>query len=102
MVEDRRTALFMLLAPLAYPNRLSDLAMKFGWPVERVSHMSTLVQQLIHERWKHLLDWDPICLTPEKLAQYTYTIEHKAAPIGTVWGFIDGTIQGIACPTRWQ
>lgn len=25
----------MLLGRLAYPNRLSDLALKFGWPVVR-------------------------------------------------------------------
>jgi len=30
IVEDSRTALCMLLARLAYPNRLSDMAMKFG------------------------------------------------------------------------
>jgi len=44
IVEDSRTALCMLLARLAYPNRLSDMAMKFGWSVERISRISTTVQ----------------------------------------------------------
>ncbi|RPA89080.1 hypothetical protein L873DRAFT_1832100 [Choiromyces venosus 120613-1] len=83
----------MLLAHLAYPNRLSDLAMKFGY---------TTVQSFIHSKWKHLLEWDHVRLTPERLAQYARTIERKGAPTGTVWGFIDGTIRAIARPTRRQ
>ena len=102
IVEDRRTALCMLLARLAYPNRLSDLAMKFGWSVERISRISATTQELIHSRWRHLLDWDRVRLTPEKLLEYAQAVERKGAPIGTVWGFIDGTIRGIARPTRHQ
>ena len=92
----------MLLGRLAYPNRLSDLALKFGWPVERVSRIGAAVQEIIHLRWKHLLIWDAVRLTPEKLSQYAHTIERKGAPIATVWGFIDGTIRAIARPTRRQ
>ncbi|RPA99176.1 hypothetical protein L873DRAFT_1835526 [Choiromyces venosus 120613-1] len=64
----------MLLAHLAYPNRLSDLAMKFG---------CTTVQSFIHSKLKHLLEWDHVRLTPERLAQYARTIERKRALIGT-------------------
>jgi len=102
IVEDRRTALCMLLARLAYPNRLGDLAMKFGWSVERISRISSTTQELVHTRWRHLLDWDRVRLTPEKLLQYAQAVERKGAPIGTVWGFIDGTIRGIARPTCRQ
>jgi len=102
IVEESRTGLCMLLARLAYPNRLSDLGMKFGWPVERVSRISTTVQALIYSKWKHLLEWDTIRLTPEKLLQYAQAIERKGAPIQTVWGFIDGTIRAIARPSRRQ
>ncbi|RPA93138.1 hypothetical protein L873DRAFT_1855933, partial [Choiromyces venosus 120613-1] len=102
IVEDSRTALCMLLGQLGYLDRLSDLTLKFGWPVERVSCISSMVQEIIHSRWKHLLIWDAIWLTPEKLVQYAHTIKIKGAPIGIVWGFIDGTIRAIACQTRWQ
>ncbi|KAG0640996.1 hypothetical protein HOY80DRAFT_855296, partial [Tuber brumale] len=102
IIEDRRTALCMLLARLAYPNRLSDLAMKFGWSVERISRISTTVQSIIHCKWQHLLEWDHRRLTPERLSQYARAIERKEAPIATVWGFIDGTIRAIARPTRRQ
>lgn len=37
IIENSRTAPCMLLGHLAYPNQLSDLAMKFGWPVEHIS-----------------------------------------------------------------
>ena len=44
-----------------------------------------------------MLVWDEIRLTSEKLVvQYAHTIERKGVPIGTVWGFIDGTIRAIA------
>ena len=92
----------MLLGCLAYLNRLSDLAMKFGWSVERISHISTTVQFIIHERWKHLLEWDQERLTPARLLEYAQMIERKGATIGTVWGFLDGTIRAIARPTRRQ
>jgi len=92
----------MLLARLAYPNRLSDLAMKFGWSVERISHISASVQSFIHSQWKHLLEWDAVRLTPAKLFQYANAVRRKGAPIGTVWGFIEGTIQAIVRPSRRQ
>jgi len=50
IVEDSRTGLWMLLARLAYPNRLSDLAMQFGWSDERISCISTRVQSFLHSR----------------------------------------------------
>lgn len=102
ITEDPRTALCMLLARLAYPNRLCDLALKFGWSVERVSRISTETQRIIHDRWEHLLCWDAERLTPERLVKYAQAIQQKGAPIGTVWGFIDGTIRGIARPTYHQ
>lgn len=100
--EDRRTALCMLLARLAYPNRLSDLWFKYGWSPERVSRISTSVQSFIHDRWYHLLDFDATRLTPSKLEQYARAIHTKGAPLNSVWGFIDGTIRAIARPTRRQ
>ena len=48
----------------------------------------------------HLLEWDHVRLTPEKLAQYARTIERKGVPIGIVWGFVDGKIRAIARPTQ--
>ena len=50
IVEDGRTALCMLLARLAYPNRLKDMAMKFGWSVEPISRTSTTIQSFIHSK----------------------------------------------------
>ncbi|RPB00188.1 hypothetical protein L873DRAFT_1901969 [Choiromyces venosus 120613-1] len=102
IIEDSRTGLCMLLARLAYPNRLSNLAMKFGWSIEHISRISTTIQSFLHSKWKHLLEWDVIRLTPEKLAQYTHAIERKGTPIGTVWGFIDRTIHAIAQPSHRQ
>lgn len=92
----------MLLARLAYPNRLSDLWFKYGWSPDRVSRISTSVQRFIHNRWYQLLDFDEVRLTPSTLEDYAHAIQVNGAPIDTVWGFIDGTIRAIARPTRRQ
>jgi len=84
ILRESRIVLCMLLARLEYPNRLSDLAMKFGWPVERISRISTTVQAFIYSKWKYLLEWDTIRLTLEKLLQYAEAVERKGAPIRTV------------------
>src|SRR4051794_10887805 len=51
--EDRITALCMTLARLAYPTRLADYHLMFGWRPERVSRISRETQSIIYERWKH-------------------------------------------------
>lgn len=102
IVEDRVVAMCMLLARLAYPNRLSDLWFKYGWSPERVSRISSTVQLMIHDRWHHLLQFDSARLTPEKLEQYARAVHAKGAPLDSVWGFIDGTVRAIARPVRHQ
>lgn len=92
----------MMLARLAYPNRLCDMWFKYGWSPERISRVSATIQQFIHDRWYHLLDFDEVRLTPAKLEEYALAIHNKGAPIRTVWGFIDGTVRAIARPVRHQ
>jgi len=52
-------------------------------------------------RWKFVLDFDETQVTPEKLEAYALSIHIKNnCPLKTCWGFVDGTIQGIARPVR--
>ncbi|KAI5839995.1 hypothetical protein DFP73DRAFT_597837 [Morchella snyderi] len=82
--EDSHTALCMMLARLAYPNRICDMWFKYGWSPERISRVSATIQQFIHDRWYHLLDFDEVRLTPAKLEEYALAIHSKGAPIRTV------------------
>lgn len=103
IIQDPIVGLCMLLNRLAYPNRLADQAMKFGWRVERVSEITNVLLDFIVQRWKHLLDFDSQRLTPQKLSQYAHAIHQKnECPLSTCWGFVDGTIRGIARPVRRQ
>ena len=61
--EDRITALYMTLARLAYPTRLADYHLMFGWRPEQVSQISQETQSIIYEQWKHLLYFDEQRLT---------------------------------------
>jgi len=53
--QDARTGLCILLARLAHPNRLSAMALKFGWRVERVSQITNT---LLEQKWRFLLEFN--------------------------------------------
>jgi len=92
----------MLLARLAWPHRLSDMHLQFGWKPERVSRITNTLLHFIFDRWKHLLHFDSERLTPERLAMYSIAIKEKNAPLDTCWGFVDGTLRPIARPIYGQ
>ncbi|KAJ3534442.1 hypothetical protein NMY22_g6924 [Coprinellus aureogranulatus] len=100
--EDRVTALCMLLRRLSYPLRLADVELLLGWEKTRFSRMTRLVASIIFKRWKHLLRFNPVRLTPEKLAEFGRAIKAKGAPMDCVVGFIDGTLQKIGRPSSNQ
>jgi len=81
IVEDNFTALCMVLARLAYPVRLSELQMMFGWKPERVSQIINCTMEIIHNTWKHLLEFDHVRMTPYKLEEYASAIRQQNAPL---------------------
>ncbi|RPB00026.1 hypothetical protein L873DRAFT_1903030 [Choiromyces venosus 120613-1] len=68
----------MLLTRLAWPHRLSDIYLQFGWKPE-----------YIYDCWHYLLSFDTM---------YSVAIKEKNAPLESCWGFIDRTLRPIACP----
>jgi hypothetical protein len=102
IVEDKITALYMLLARLACPNWLADLRLKFGWKPERISRIVKELLQFIHETLGHLLVFDAERLTPQRLSAFTIAIRERNAPLETCFGFVDGTLQEIARPIYGQ
>ena len=100
--EDRVTGLCMLLRRLAFPIRLIDVELEYGWERSRFSRMTRHVALLIFTRWKHLLRFDPTRLTPTKLAEFARAIADKGAPLDLVAALIDGTLQKNARPLNNQ
>ncbi|KIJ43670.1 hypothetical protein M422DRAFT_169591 [Sphaerobolus stellatus SS14] len=92
----------MLLRRLAYPTRLSDVEMQFGWERSRFSRITQQTAMYIWTRWKHLLRFDPTRLTREKLAFFARVFKAKGSPLDFIVGLIDGTLQENARPVRNQ
>ncbi|KIO20073.1 hypothetical protein M407DRAFT_81945, partial [Tulasnella calospora MUT 4182] len=102
VVEDRVTALAMLLRHLAYPARRVDVELMFGWERSRFSRICNTTASFIYHRWRHLLRFDPTRLTPKKLQEYATAISTKCGFEVPVWGFIDGTLRKVARPIQNQ
>ncbi|KIJ47934.1 hypothetical protein M422DRAFT_98781, partial [Sphaerobolus stellatus SS14] len=100
--EDRITALCMLLRRLASPTRLIDLEMQFGWEKSRFSRITHLTAGFLWKRWKHLLCFDPTCLTCEKLSSFAQAFKTKGALMDCIAALVDGTLQKNATPVRNQ
>lgn len=99
---DSMTALAMLLRRLAYPARLVDIELGFGWEATRFSRITRTLAYYIVRRWRHILKFDSRRLTPHRLATFAQAIHLKGAPLHNCWGFIDGTLRAIARPIRNQ
>lgn len=100
--EERVTALCMLLRRLAYPIRLGDVALFFGWESTRYSRITRVTALLLWHRWKHLLRFDPTRLSPSKLETFASFVYLKGAPLDVVAAFLDGTLRKNARPIRNQ
>ena len=92
----------MLLQRLAYPSRLSDIYMQFGWERTRFSRITRATAAALYDRWKHLLRFDPSRLTPEKLGYFGHVMKEKGCPLDVVVAIIDGTLRRVARPVRNQ
>ncbi|KIJ47401.1 hypothetical protein M422DRAFT_248788 [Sphaerobolus stellatus SS14] len=87
--EDKLTAMCMLFKWLAYPSRLADISMQFGWRKSRFSRIMQLRAIYLWTRWKHLLHFDPTRLTCEKLTSFGRVLKVKGAPLDCIVGLID-------------
>ena len=57
----------------------------------------------INDYHNHRLgSWDHFFLQPNQLYSYAEAVHHLGAPLGNCFGFIDGTVRGIARPQENQ
>lgn len=95
-------AICISLRRLAYPCRLFDLIDIFGRSQSMLSRIFNATLRFIFVRWRHLLIWDPVRLTPETLEEYHAAIRAQGAPCQTSFAFIDGTVRAVCRPTEQQ
>ncbi|KIJ55884.1 hypothetical protein M422DRAFT_150486, partial [Sphaerobolus stellatus SS14] len=93
-------AMCMLLSRLAWPSRLCNVEMQFGWERSRFSQITHITASFLLQQWKHLLHFNPTHLTREKLSSFAQAINSKGAPINCIAALIDGTLQKNARPVQ--
>jgi hypothetical protein len=102
IIEDRVTALCMLVHCLTYPSRLVDIEMEFGWETSQVSRITRFTAALIWDRWKYLLCFDAEQITPQTLACFARAFADKGCPLDLIATIIDRSLKKVACPSHNQ
>lgn len=96
---DPMEALCLTLRRLAFPCRFSDLIPRFGRSVPDMSYIFNRTLDIIHNRFGRLLtSFNQAWLSKDALKDFADCIHAKGAPLDNCWGFIDGTLRGIARP----
>lgn len=91
-------ALCVVLARLAYPDRSYHLCDPFGRSLAWLSTVfNDAIEHIAQQVFTTLMQWHPILDSYEELRNYADVIEEKDLGY-QIWGFIDGTFQGIGRP----
>jgi hypothetical protein len=97
-IEKGVLCLCALLARMAYPKRLTDLADLFGYAPSSISRIITDTLIYLWSRYKSLIEWHP-SLNLAKMELFADAVHELNAEIERmVWGFIDGTFEPICRP----
>ena len=81
-VCDGMEGLCMLLRPLAYPCRYSDLIPRFGRPVPEISMITSKVADFIYMNHGYRITrWNNTLLSPDNLQRYAEAIHSKGAAL---------------------
>eukprot|EP00042_Codosiga_hollandica_P033866 m.231693 g.231693 ORF g.231693 m.231693 type:complete len:388 (-) comp54278_c5_seq6:26-1189(-) len=95
-------ALCLFLLRMAYPGRLIFLSVFFGRPMCVLSKTIRFMVRYLNTRYRHLLDLDIACLTPDALLALSNIMNAKGSPSTRSWGLIDGTYRRIPRPSKHQ
>jgi len=71
----------------------------FGRNPTKLCLIFNRIVDFIYEHHHHRLQsWDQFFLQPDQLHKYAQGVHHQGAPLSNCFGFIDGTVRGIARP----
>ena len=94
----RFIGLCILLHRLAWPNRLTESKHLFPLSDGALSTLFNQIAEDIHHRWKHLLLWDHVRLTPQFLNRCRVFVQRKGGLLHETFAFVDGTGMRICRP----
>ena len=97
-VCDGMEAMCILLKKFAYPCRYTDMVPRFVRNPTELCLIFNEVLDFIYTSHRHRLqNWDrnPF-LQPDQLHRYADAIHQQGAPLNNSFGFVDGTVRGIA------
>lgn len=98
-----KEALCVLLKRLSYPCRYADMVPRFGRNPTELSLIFNRIVDFIYKHHHHRLQsWDQFLLQPDQLHIYAQAVYQQGAPLSNCFGFIDGTVRGIARPQENQ
>ncbi|CAN0432406.1 unnamed protein product [Pylaiella littoralis] len=100
-VVSGREAFCVMLYRLAFPCRLKDTRLVFGLSESCICESFNWMLHFLDFKWGWLLSLDVERLVP-KLVEFSEAIYNSGSPLTHCWGFIDGTVRGIARPKRFQ
>ncbi|KAJ7087370.1 hypothetical protein B0H15DRAFT_736152, partial [Mycena belliarum] len=102
-VFSRIEALTLLCARFRSAGDIYEIVTKYDRAQSAISEIINYLCCYLDDRWAHLLDFDHKgILSPENLAIYAEAIHAYGAPLNSVWGFLDCTIQQMCRPRYWQ
>ncbi|CAM9544747.1 unnamed protein product [Pylaiella littoralis] len=96
-----REAFCVLLFRMAFPCRLKDMRLVFGMSDSRICESFNWMLHFLDFKWGLLLSLDVERIKPQ-LLKFTEAVYNSGCPLTHCWGFIDGTVSGIARPKRDQ
>ena len=94
--------LLVLLARLHFPGTLMQLGEQAGRPPSALSECFGWMIEYVYNTFAHLRDWRSLAVHARNFAAYAHAIHERGAPLRFVCGFIDGKLQHVARPGRYQ
>ena len=88
---------FVVLYRLAFPTRLKDMRLVFGLSESCICETFNWMLHFLDYKWGFLLELDVERIKP-RLYEFAEAVFNSGSPLTYCWGFIDGTVGGIA---RW-
>lgn len=99
-VVSGREALCVLLYRLSFPTRLKDMRLVFGMSESRICESFNWMLHFLDFKWGFLLSLNVERIKP-RLREFAKAVYNSGSPLTHCWGFIDGTVRGIArCVSR--
>jgi hypothetical protein len=86
----------------SHTGNLVNLFKRFARPLLVILEIVNKFMALIDVCWVHVLDFDPVLLSPKNLDMYAAAISECRASMHSIWGFLDCTIRQICHPSLAQ